>query len=139
MESCTIGGCPFAAINWLWYAVSVIITFGLGLLWYSKLCCKKTSCKDDECETKSCCGFDMVMQVIVIALLGLMYFMLIGTGISYWYSVLVAVVVSGWIKMGIKWRSPDWNIYVKHAMKDAGYFFAVSIIFILFAMIQCGC
>lgn len=144
---CISGSCPFAEINWLWYAVSVIVAFVMGMIWYGKLFTKswvkavRYECpcgadlsKGEKCTCDPKSGIlVMIMQIITTALVGLMYFLLVG--VSYWYAIIVVIAVCGWMKLSLKFQIPEWKRYFTLAIIDVGYFFIVSLIFILFALI----
>lgn len=142
--SCSGSVCPFTTISWLWYAVSVVVVFGVGGLWYGKFFTKKwiaavdykCSCgadmaKGEKCACKNNGGsLTMIFQFLATGLVGLMYFLL-----SWPMALIVAVAMSGWMKATLKFQKPDWKQYFTLAMIDVGYFFLSSIIFILFALI----
>ncbi len=75
----------------------------------------------------------MSAQLIVTALLGLIFFTL--TGISAWLAVLVLVAFCGWQKGSLKFRYVKWNEYFTAALIEAGFTFVAGLIFILFALI----
>ncbi len=136
METC----CPFCGlfsqINWLWYVIAVVVAFVVGALWYSSLFAKAwVRVFKVEMPEKMQSGnmiFTMLMQLLVTALLGLVFFMM--TGISVWLAVLVLIAFCGWQKANLKFRYVKWNEYFMAALIEAGYTFVAGLIFILFAL-----
>lgn len=143
---CTSGFCPISQISWLWYIVAVVVSFGVGALWYGKLFSKawikaveyKCACgadlqKGEKCTCKSRSVLPMVLQFVSTALIALMYFILVAYGA--WLALAVAIAVSAWMKASLKFRIADWKRFVTLASIDVGYFFIVSLICIGLAMI----
>lgn len=149
METTYLSGvCPLSQISWLWYAVSVIAVFGVGMLWYSVLFGKKwaaavryeCACGADLAEGEKCAckpnasmWFTFILQFIATALVGLMYFIL--TDVSVWLSVIVVVAVCGWMKTTLRFEIADCRRWMTLCGINVGYFFVASVIFVLFSLI----
>jgi hypothetical protein len=145
MESISGGaGCPFFQISWLWYAIAVVVAFGLGAFWYTILFGKKwlkavnyeCNCgsnlsKGEECKCPSRFPWEMVFQFVSTAIVGLMYFML--TPMSLIMAIFVCIAFSAWTKSMLKFQIANWKRFISLALIDVGYFVIVSIIFIVFA------
>lgn len=145
---CLGNACPFSQISWLWYAISVVVVFGLGALWYGKFFSKswlkavdyKCPCGADiqngeECKCESNSVLPMIFQFIATLLIGLMYFVLVA--LSAWVAILVVITVCGWMKSTLKFQIAEWKRFMTLALIDVGYFFIASLIFIGFALIHC--
>lgn len=144
---CVAGGCPFSQISWLWYAAAVVLSSGLGCLWYGKLFTRKwveavrfecpcgaDLAKGEKCTCKGSSALGIfAFQLMATALLALMYFVL--TPISIWLSVLVVVAVCGWMKVTLRFQIQDCKRWITLCAIDVGYFFVVSTIMVIFALI----
>ena len=140
--------CLFSQISWLWYTISVVIAFGLGFVWYSLLFTKKwveavkfqCPCGADlakgekcNCKPSAAIWLTFVFQIIATAFIGLMYFVL--TSISIWLSIIVVIAICAWMKSTLKFQIMDTKRWMTLCLIDVGYFFAASVIYILFALI----
>lgn len=136
----------FMTISWLWYALSVVVAFGTGALWYTVIfgkqwikavnyeCkCGANLSKGEECKCKSSFPWEMIFQLVSTALIGFMYFLL--TPLSLVMSVIVCFAFAGWTKSMLKFQISSWKRYITLASIDVGYFVVVSAIFIYFSTI----
>lgn len=147
MKTIIVNFCPIESISWLWFCISVVVSFLAGAIWYGLLF-PKTWMKavKYECE----CGADVVngekctckkrsvlptfiIQFISTALVVFMYFIL--TSISIWLSVVVVIAVSAWMKSILKFQISNWKRFMTLAAIDISYFFIVSVIAVLFSLI----
>lgn len=137
MSDCSMCCMWCSGINWLWYAVSVIVVFGVGAIWYSMLFVKQwirvykieMPAEGEKVNPLP----SMLMQLIATALLGLAFFVL--TPISVWLSVLVLIGFAAWQKAGLKFHFRGWRDFIIAASIDVGYLCVAAIIFILFALL----
>lgn len=138
METCTTFCNLFSQINWLWYAVSVIVAYAAGALWFSFLFAKTWMrvFKVEMPEKGASTGAvpTMLIQLVVTALFGIIFFVMVP--VSLWLAVLVLFAFCGWQKGGLKFRYVKWNEYFSAALVEAGYTFVAGAIFILFALID---
>ena len=141
--------CMFAGFPWLWWALSVVVTYVLGWLWYSKLFMKswvtaeqiKCNCgadlaKDEKCTCEKMSVFPMIVQFLATALVGLAFFLL--TGVSVWLAAIVALAALAWEKGAIFFRVWDCKRAFKLVWIEVGYYCVALLIFILTAaMVKC--
>jgi len=128
----------FSNINWLWYAVAVIVTFAIGGLWYSALFPKTwvRIFKVEMPEKVSTASIirTMSLQFVVSALFGLWFFVLVQFG-SAWFAFITLCVFCGWQKGVLNFRYPKLKDFMLAVLIEAGYTFVAGIVFILFALI----
>lgn len=130
--------------SWLWFIVSVLISYGVGAMWYTFLFGKKwikalkyeCKCgarldKGETCRCEKHSPWVMILQFFTTALVGFMYFIL--TPISLPLAILVCIAFAGWTKSMLNFQIAEWKRYVTLVMIDVGYFVVVSAVFILFA------
>jgi hypothetical protein len=141
MDSCQAFLGLFSVISWLWYAISVLVAFAVGALWYTVLfgkqwlkavnyecvCGAKLS-MGEKCTCAPRFPWEMVFQFISTAIVGLMYFVL--TPISIWMAIFVSVAFSAWTKSMYKFEIASWKRFKTLAAINVGYFMVVSAIFI---------
>lgn len=134
-------------ISWSWYVLSVFISCAFGALWYCKLFARKWKeaiyydCSPSEETPDHCCSYKtffgfiktMLMQGAGIALLGLMYFIL--TAQSIWLSIVVVLSICGWMKAALRFQIKDYSRWFIISAINVGYFFLISTIMILFALL----
>lgn len=138
METCSSFCSLFSQINWLWYAIAVVVVYAAGALWHSilfgKAWIRVFKVEMPEKGQPTGAVFTMSMQLLVTALLGLLFFVLVP--ISVWLAVFVLITFCGWQKGTLKFRYVKWNEYFTAAIIEAGYTFIAGLIFILFALIK---
>jgi len=147
-----------AGFPWLWWALTVVVAYLVGWLWYSVIfkkewialerrgcncgpdctcgCQEGKECTcDDNC--KCCHGstfgtmMPMFIQLAATAVLGFMFF--ITTGICVWLSLGLAVAFAAWNKAGIFFRA-GWNKRGRNLVWiDVSYLFIVLLLFIIVA------
>lgn len=126
----------FDSINWLWYAISVVIVFALGAIWFSLLF-QKTWIKvfkvDMSGNKSDGAVVTLLMQLIATALFGLVFFVLVK--FSFWVALLALIGFCGWQKGTLKFRYMRWKEYFQAAFVEAGYTFLAGIVFILMGLI----
>lgn len=127
----------FQEINWLWYLVSVVVAFTIGALWYTVLFVDEwiqVFKVDMPEEYRPAITYPTVLiQLLVTALFGLVFFMLTIT--SVWLALLVLASICGWQMGMLKYRYVQWKEYFIAALIEAGYTFIAGIVFILFALV----
>ncbi len=137
METCRNFLNLFSEINWLWYFVSVIVAYGAGAIWFSFLFQKAwiRVFKIDMPEKNEPTGavLTMSIQLLVTALLGLMFFVLVPVSKSI--AVFALIAFCGWQKGTLKFRYTKWREFFTAAIVEVGYTFLVGVIFILFALL----
>lgn len=137
MEACDLLCGAFCSINWMWFAIAVVVAFGTGAIWHTFLFAKTWMrvFKVDMSEKPETANMviTMLMQLLVTAFFGLVFFML--TILSVWLAVLVLIGFCAWQKGTLKFRYVKWKTFVEAACIEAGYTFVTGIIFILFALI----
>lgn len=126
----------FGSINWLWYVVAVIAVFALGGIWFSflfqKAWIKVFKIEMPEGKPKGVV-FTMLMQFVVTALFGLVFFVLVK--LSFWVALLALIGFCGWQKGSLKFRYTKWSEYFQAAIIEAGYTFLAGMIFILLGLL----
>ncbi len=137
METCDMFCSTTSSIHWIWFVVATLVAYGAGAIWYSFLFSKTWmrvfKVEMPEKPNTSNTVITMLMQLLVTALLGLVFFVL--TKISPWLSWFVLIAFCGWQKGILKFQFADWKIYFQAAIVEVGYTFLVGVIFILFALI----
>ncbi len=147
-QLCSSGSCPFAEISWLWFTVAVIVSYGIGAVWYSFLFSKKwlklnnvhcPQChanwaEGEQCQCKGAGVFlTMSMMFIATAILALLYFVV--TPISWPLSVFIFIAAAGWMKATLKFRMGNFRDFTALATIDIGYFTIVSLVCILLSLL----
>ncbi len=124
-------------INWVWFLVSVVITFGIGAIWYSLLFSKAwiQVFKVEMSEKPSMSSFisTMLLQLIASALLGLVFFIL--DKVSVWIAILALVGFCGWQKATLRFQFANWKNFVQAVWIQVGYTCLAGITFILFGLV----
>ncbi len=112
----------FCSINWLWYAVAVIVVFILGAIWFSllfqKVWIKVFKIEMPEGKPKGAI-FTLIMQLLVTALFGLVFFVLVK--LSVLVAVLALIGFCGWQKGSLKFRYTKWGEYFQAALINKRY------------------
>jgi len=128
----------FSNIQWIWFAIAVVITFAIGAIWYSFLF-PKTWMRvfkvemPDKVTTLSMVR-TMGLQFIVNILFGTIFFML--TQISFVISVFALICFCAWQKGTLNFQFAKWKDYVQAACIQVGYTFIVGMVFIIFGLIS---
>ncbi len=137
METCDLLCGAFCGINWMWYAIAVVVAFMAGAIWHTFLFAKTwiRVFKVDIPEKTNTADVvvTMLMQVVATALFGLVFFVL--TILSPWIAALTLIGFCGWQKGTLKFRYTNWKTFIEAAWVEAGYTFVTGIVFILFALI----
>ncbi len=124
------------SINWLWYIIAVIAVFVLGGIWFSflfkNMWIKVFKIEMPEGKPQGVV-FTMIMQLIVTALFGLVFFILVK--LSFWVALLALIGFCGWQKGSLKFRYTKWSEYIQAAIVEAGYTFLAGIVFILLGLL----
>ena len=128
----------FSNIQWIWFAIAVIITFFIGAIWYSLLFPKTWmrvfKVEMPEKVTKLSMIRTMGLQLIVSILFGSIFFLL--TQISFTISVFVLIGFCAWQKGGLNFQFAKWKDYVLAACIQVGYTFIAGMVFIIFGLIS---
>ena len=136
MDSCNLFYQILSGINWWWFAVAVIVTFGVGALWYSKLFAKTWvrvfKVEMGEVTTGSFLR-TMSLQLVVNLLFGLVFFIL--THLCVWIALLTLVGFCGWEKGALSFEFAKIKDFILAVTIRVGYTFIAGLIFILFALI----
>lgn len=137
MNACNVFSEAFSQINWLWYAVAVVVVFGVGGAWYSALFSKTwIRIFKVEIPEKTPAG-SMArifgLQVLATALQGVVFFML--TNVSVCLSALTLIGFCGWGKANLGFQFCKIRDFITAAMINVGYTFVAGVVFILFALI----
>jgi len=160
--------CSICQFPWLWWALSVIVAYLVGWLWYSvffktewaKLESGPCTCGADctcgchegkectcgpDCKCTCCHGHSMMPMVVQFAATALVGFVLFwATHVSIWLALGIAIAFSGWAKASIFFRA-GWSKRARSLIWiDVSYLFIVCLIFILVAACLsggcvCGC
>ena len=151
-----------AGFPWLWWALTVVVAYLIGWLWYSVLfkkewialekhcncgpdcTCgcqegKECTCGDDcQCHGSKCGAFiPMFIQLAATAVLGFMFFIIAGRHILL--SLGFAVAFAAWNKAGIFFRA-GWTKRGRNLVWiDVSYLFIVILLFIVVAVALKGC
>jgi len=136
MDSCNLLCHTLSGINWWWFAVAVIVTFGIGALWYSVFFAKAwvKAFKVEMGEvTKSSFLRTMSLQLVVNLLFGLVFFIL--THLSVWIALLSLVGFCGWEKGSLSFEFGKIKDFILAVTIRVGYTFIAGLVFILFALI----
>ena len=137
METCRNFLNIFSEINWLWFAISVIVAYAAGAVWFTFIFKNAwiRVFKIEMPEKVKPVGaiLTMTIQLFVTALFGLMFFVLVP--ISKMISVFVLVSFCGWQKGTLKFRYSNWKEFFTAAIVEVGYTFIVGVIFFLFALL----
>lgn len=124
------------SINWFWYIIAVIAVFVLGGIWFSflfkSMWIKVFRIEMPEGKAQGVV-FTMIMQLIVTALFGLVFFILVK--LSFWVALLALIGFCGWQKGSLKFRYTKWSEYIQAAIVEAGYTFLAGMIFILLGLL----
>ena len=125
-----------SGINWWWFAVAVIVAFGVGAVWYSVLFSKAWvrvfKVEMGEVTTGSFLR-TMSLQLAVNLLFGLVFFVL--THLSVWIALLSLVGFCGWEKGSLSFEFAKIKDFILAVTIRVGYTFIAGLIFILFALI----
>jgi hypothetical protein len=136
MDSCNLFSQTLSGINWWWFAVAVIVTFGVGALWYSKLFAKTWirvfKVEMGEVTTGSFLR-TMSLQLAANLLFGLVFFIL--THLCVWIALLTLVGFCGWEKGNLNFEFAKIKDFILAVTIRVGYTFIAGLIFILFALI----
>jgi hypothetical protein len=125
-----------ADINWWWYAVAIIVSFGIGAVWYSLLFAKawvrvfKVEIGD---VTTGSFLRTMSIQFAANLLLGLVFFVL--TNVSVWIALLTLVGICGWEKGNLNFEFSRMKEFMMAVVIRVGYTFIAGIVFIMFALL----
>lgn len=137
MNSCNLFCDAIANINYVWFGIAVVVTFGLGAVWYSTLFSKAWMrvfrVVMPEKITTSSIVRTMLLQFMANVLLGLVFFVL--TNVSVWLAVLVLVGFCAWEKGNLNFQFAKIKDFFTAVLIQVGYTFLAGIVFILFAMI----
>jgi hypothetical protein len=124
-------------INWIWFAVAVIVTFGVGAVWHSLLFAKAWirvfKVEMPEKVTTSSFIRTMSVQFIGNILYGFVFFIL--TGISVWLAIIALIGFCGWEKGFLNFQFAKIKDFMMASLIRVGYTFVAGLIFILFALI----
>ena len=136
MDNCNLFCQILSGINWWWFAAAVVVTFGVGAIWYSLLFAK-TWVKVFKVEmgkvTTGSFLRTMSLQLAANLLFGLVFFIL--THLSVWIALLSLVGFCGWEKGSLNFEFSKMKDFIMAVTIRVGYTFIAGIIFILFALI----
>jgi hypothetical protein len=125
-------------IQWMWFAIAVVVTFIVGAIWYSflfpKTWMRVFKVEMPEEVTKLSMVRTMLLQLIVSIFFGAVFFLLVQ--ISFCISVFVLIGFCGWEKGELNFQFPKWKDYVLAACIRVGYTFVAGMIFIIFGLIS---
>ncbi|MCL2416582.1 MAG: hypothetical protein FWD02_01435 [Bacteroidales bacterium] len=136
MNSCNLICQIFAQINWWWFAVATVVSFGIGAVWYSALFAKAwiRVFKVELGEITPVSIFrTMGLQFAATVLFGLVFFML--TSISAWLAILTLVGLCAWEKGNLNFQFSRMKDFIMAVTIRVGYTFIAGLVFILFALI----
>ena len=136
MDSCNLFCQTLSGINWWWFAVAVIVTFGVGAMWYSVLFAKRWvkvfKVEMGEVTTGRFLR-TMSLQLVVNLFFGLVFFIL--THLSVWIALFSLVGFCAWEKGTLSFEFAKMKDFILAATIRVGYTFIAGLIFILFALI----
>jgi hypothetical protein len=136
MGSCCLFCQSIAGINWWWYAAAIIVSFGIGGVWYSALFkeawIRVFKVEMGEVTTGSFLR-TMSIQFAANMLLGLVFFVL--TNLSVWIALLTLVGFCGWEKGNLNFEFCRMKDFMMAVVIRVGYTFIAGIVFILFALL----
>ncbi|MDR0230847.1 MAG: hypothetical protein LBI82_01865 [Dysgonamonadaceae bacterium] len=136
MNNCSLFCQILSGINWWWFAAAVVVTFGVGAIWYSWLFAK-TWMKVFKVEmgevTTGSIFRTMFLQFVANLLFGLTFFVL--TQLSVWIALLSLAGFCAWEKGNLNFEFAKVKDFIMAVVIRVGYTFLAGIIFILFASI----
>jgi hypothetical protein len=124
------------AINWIWFAVAVIVAYGIGAVWFGALFSKQwQKVFKVEMEEPTAASFIKTMggQLLVTLLLCFVFFVLVKISVAV--AVLALVGFCGWEKGMLNFQFTKMKNYIMATLINVGYLFIVGVIAILFGLI----
>lgn len=124
-------------LNWILLAVSVVIVYFLGALWYSPVLfgdkwaaiINPTFTKPN---TEKVSFLPMIYQFVATIILGFAIF--VGVQISIQLTILILVAAAGWQKASLYFKYPQFDTFVKVAFIEVGYFTIASTLFVIIGL-----